>query len=84
MKRGEIPVNILLADDDLDGRGLFTKALGKLPIKTNLTMVHDGELLMSCHYDNSNHHPDTLFLDLAIMMVIQKRRPGKKSINNNL
>lgn len=66
MKREEIPINILLADDDLDDRGLFTKALEQLPIKTNLTMVHDGEQLMSYLYNNSNHHPDILFLDLSM------------------
>ncbi len=66
MMHEEIPINILLADDDLDDRGLFSKALGQLPIKTNLTMVHDGEHLMSYLYDNSGHHPDILFLDLSM------------------
>lgn len=66
MKLEEIPINILLADDDLDDRILFAKALEQLPVKTNLTMVHDGELLMSYLYNNSSQHPDILFLDLSM------------------
>ncbi|MCW3104824.1 MAG: transcriptional regulator [Bacteroidetes bacterium] len=65
MKREETPINILLADDDLDDRELFTMALDQLPIKTKLTMVNDGEQLMSYLY-NSGHHPDILFLDLSM------------------
>lgn len=66
MKPEQIPVNILLAEDDLDDRGLFTKALEQLPIKTNLTMVHDGVELMSYLYNDSGNQPDILFLDLSM------------------
>ncbi len=66
MEPGEIPINILLADDDLDDRGLFTKALEQLFIKTTLTVVQDGEELMNYLNNNSNPNPDILFLDLSM------------------
>jgi len=72
MKCVEIPINILLADDDLDDRGLFAKALAELPIKTNLTMVHDGEQLMNYFSSSLNHTTDVLFLDLSM--------PGKTGV----
>lgn len=58
------PINILLADDDIDDRFFFNKALNELPITTKLTMVEDGEKLMQYLLNNSSRLPDVLFLDL--------------------
>jgi CheY-like chemotaxis protein len=58
------PTNVLLADDDIDDRYFFDKALKAIPVQTRLTTVEDGEELMtylSAHYENL---PDVLFLDL--------------------
>ena len=55
---------ILLADDDEDDRLLFADALENLKIGTEITMVSDGEKLMSYLEDVSNELPDILFLDL--------------------
>jgi DNA-binding response OmpR family regulator len=59
-------LNILLADDDTDDCSFFEKALGEIPIATNLTIVHDGEQLMSYLSRNSEHLPDVLYLDLSM------------------
>jgi CheY-like chemotaxis protein len=60
------PLNILLADDDIDDRLFFDKALKGIPIATHLTFVEDGEQLMNCLIQNSKHLPDVLFLDLSM------------------
>ncbi|MDP1764331.1 MAG: response regulator [Sediminibacterium sp.] len=59
-------VNILLADDDIDDRLFFDKALKEIPITTQLTTVHDGEQLMNYLSENSENLPDILFLDLSM------------------
>lgn len=62
----QVPLNILLADDDLDDRSFFEKALEEIPIATKLVMVYNGEQLMD-HLDNkANLIPDILFLDLSM------------------
>jgi CheY-like chemotaxis protein len=66
MKHEEFPINVLLADDDLDDRGFFTMALAQLPIKTNLTIVCDGVELLNHLYDNPGNLPDIIFLDLTM------------------
>ena len=66
MKSDENPITILFADDDADDCFLFTKALHQIPINTILTTVHDGGELMSYLYNNSEHPPDVLFLDLSM------------------
>ena len=58
-----VPLNILLADDDRDDRYFFEKALREIPIPTNLRMVNDGEQLMSYLSRNTDNLPDILFLD---------------------
>ena len=60
------PFNILLADDDIDDRFFFSKALKEIPISTNLTTVHDGEELMHYLEKNSKSLPNILFLDLSM------------------
>ena len=59
-------MNILLADDDADDCFFFEKALGEIPIKTNLTIVRDGEQLMSYLFENVELLPDVIFLDLSM------------------
>jgi CheY-like chemotaxis protein len=54
----------LLAEDDQDDRDFFDKALKEISIPTHLTTVYDGEQLMNYLYENSEHLPDVLFLDL--------------------
>ena len=58
------PLNILLADDDIDDRSFFEKALKEVPLSHNLTTVNDGEQLMKYLNDNSEQLPNILFLDL--------------------
>lgn len=60
------PFNILLADDDIDDRFFFSKALKEIPLLTHLTVVHDGEELMNYLEKNLNNIPDILFLDLSM------------------
>jgi len=61
------PLSILLADDDMDDCLFFDKALKEIPIATHLTIVNDGEELMSYLLSrNTEHLPDILFLDLSM------------------
>jgi CheY-like chemotaxis protein len=60
----DIPLNILLADDDFDDRHFFEKVLKNLPVPTRLATVEDGEKLMTYLFENSGNLPDVLFLDL--------------------
>ena len=62
----ENPLKILLAEDDLDDRLFFDKALKGIPIATHLTTVRDGQQLMSYLLLNSKQLPDLLFLDLSM------------------
>ena len=57
-------LKILLADDDKDDCYLFREALSELPLKTELTPVHDGEQLMDYLEANLQSPPTVLFLDL--------------------
>ena len=61
-------VNILLADDDADDCFFFEKALKEIPVKTNLTIVRDGEQLMNYLLENISSHRETdiIFLDLSM------------------
>ncbi len=58
------PINILLADDDLDDFTFFNNALSQISIRTNVMVVKDGEQLMHHLSDNSHKLPDVLFLDI--------------------
>ncbi len=62
----EVPIKILLAEDDTDDRFFFNKALKEIPIATQLTTVNDGEELMEHLLSNSGNLPDLLFLDLSM------------------
>ena len=57
-------MNILLADDDMDDCNFFKKALQTVPLLTQLTTVPDGEQLMKYLFENSEHLPHVLFLDI--------------------
>ena len=60
------PLNILLADDDMDDRFLFEKALQEIPVASHLTIVNNGEELMEYLIKNSGQLPDIVFLDLSM------------------
>jgi CheY-like chemotaxis protein len=57
------PVNILLADDDIDDCVFFKEGLAESMLSTNFTAVHDGEQLMKLLHE-IKELPDVLFLDL--------------------
>jgi len=58
------PLNLLLADDDIDDCFFFQEALEELPIPARLTTVHDGVQLMELLATIEKPLPDALFLDL--------------------
>lgn len=53
-----------MADDDMDDRYFFGKALKEIPFETVLTTVSNGEQLMEYLDANAANLPDVLFLDL--------------------
>jgi len=57
------PLNLLLADDDLDDCIFFKEALEELPVSAKLTTVHDGVKLMQL-LETGQPLPDVLYLDL--------------------
>jgi CheY-like chemotaxis protein len=59
-------LHIILADDDIDDRFFFDKALKEIPIPNRLTTVNDGEQLMNYLIEHYNDLPDVLFLDLSM------------------
>lgn len=61
-----ISLHILLADDDMDDRNFFDKALKEIPVPTTLTIVNNGEELMEWLFKNADRLPDVLFLDLSM------------------
>jgi len=63
---GLTTLHIILADDDIDDRLFFEKALKEIPIPNRLTIVNDGEQLMNYLIENVDHLPDVLFLDLSM------------------
>ena len=66
VKQQSAPLHILLADDDMDDRIFFEKALKEIPLATTLHMVHNGEQLMEYLAVHDNPLPDLLFLDLSM------------------
>lgn len=61
-----VPLNILLADDDRDDRELFARALKEIDVYSNLVTVSNGEDLMLYLLNNTATIPDVLFLDLSM------------------
>lgn len=66
MKFNHPALHILLADDDMDDRFFFKKALDEIPIVTRLSTVVNGELLMEYLTEHQDELPDALFLDLSM------------------
>ena len=58
------PLNILLADDDMDDCLFFNEALEEMAVSTQLSAVHDGEQLMQLLNNETQKLPDILFLDI--------------------
>lgn len=61
-----VPLNVLLAEDDVDDRLFFTKALKGIPLNNRLTIVTDGDQLMNYLIPSPAQLPDVLFLDLSM------------------
>ncbi len=66
IEQSKTPFNILLADDDMDDRFFFTKALKEITVSTNLITVNNGEQLMDYLLTNEAQLPHVLFLDLSM------------------
>ena len=66
VEQQNMALNILLADDDIDDRFFFEKALTEIPIATRLKTVGNGEQLMEYLEKHSANMPDVLFLDLSM------------------
>ena len=66
VEQQNMALNILLADDDIDDRFFFEKALTEIPIATQLKTVGNGEQLMEYLEKHSANMPDVLFLDLSM------------------
>jgi CheY-like chemotaxis protein len=60
------PLNILLADDDMDDRIFFEKALSEIQLYTTLNTVNNGDQLMQYLLKGTSKLPDVLFLDLSM------------------
>lgn len=58
-----IPIYVLLADDDEDDRHFFERVLSEIEIDTHLTQVINGEALMKYLLKNPDMLPAILFLD---------------------
>ncbi|MCX6351069.1 MAG: response regulator [Bacteroidetes bacterium] len=58
------PLNILLADDDIDDCRFFKQALEALPNTSTFAEVHDGDELLNYLQKNEEQLPDVLFLDI--------------------
>jgi CheY-like chemotaxis protein len=65
-KSKQIPLKILLAEDDRDDRFFFEKALKEINVAAHLTTVNDGDELMNYLFKNINSLPDIIFLDLSM------------------
>lgn len=57
-------IQLLLADDDEDDSMLFHEALEELSVLAELTVVHNGKVLMDLLSKKGNYIPTALFLDL--------------------
>ena len=62
--KGQVELDILLADDDIDDCGFFKMAVDGFKRRTRFRAVHDGEQLMNLLLDENEILPDILFLDL--------------------
>jgi DNA-binding NarL/FixJ family response regulator len=58
------PLNLLLADDDIDDCYLFREAVAAISQSAQISTIHDGAHLMSRLNQANCHLPDILFLDI--------------------
>jgi len=65
-EKKQIFLDVLLADDDIDDRSFFEKALKEISILTHLVTVNNGEELMNYLANNLEFLPDVVFLDLSM------------------
>lgn len=66
IKQKTTPLNIVLAEDDLDDRIFFEKVLSQIPIPIHHTFVKNGEQLMKYLHSATCPLPDVIFLDLSM------------------
>ena len=64
MDSNQVPISILLADDDNDDRYFFSVALEEMVFNSTLKLIPDGVSLMQELNDESKSVPDILFLDM--------------------
>ena len=57
-------LSVFLADDDADDRFLFKEALMEVRKNVKVTMLNNGEQLMSCLDQKKTDQPNLIFLDL--------------------
>jgi CheY-like chemotaxis protein len=62
-QRKIIPLNIFLADDDIDDRELFGEAIKETNPQTSILTFNDGNELMQ-HLKSQEADPDLIFLDI--------------------
>ncbi len=70
-----VPITILLVDDDEDDRLLFEEAVNSLEVNTEVTLLEDGFQMMEYLdklADSDKNLPEIIFLDLNM--------PGKSGI----
>ncbi len=60
------PLNILLAEDDIEYRIFFEKVLLEIPLPINHSCVKNGEQLMKYLHTTAGPLPDVIFLDLSM------------------
>jgi CheY-like chemotaxis protein len=58
------PVKIILAEDDKDDQEFFLEALNAANISSEVTMVENGEELLSTLRDPDEPNPDIVFIDI--------------------
>ncbi|WP_306351013.1 response regulator [Flavobacterium sp. '19STA2R22 D10 B1'] len=58
------PLNVVLADDDVEDRLIFADAIEEIKIKTVFTALNDGIQLMEYLQNEETIIPDIIFLDL--------------------
>lgn len=60
------PLNILLAEDEVEDRIFFEKVLSEIPIAIKHRTVKNGERLMKYLHTTQDPLPDVIFLDLSM------------------
>jgi response regulator RpfG family c-di-GMP phosphodiesterase len=65
-KQQNIPIQIILAEDDTDDRSFFEKALREIPILNEVKMFENGEVLMDYLLEAPISIPDIIFLDISM------------------